>query len=215
MEKLEAAANMFHGRNDMHKIECVTPVRSVGYATYQRDTQDSGINYSSILQALANRQISKVQSNTMGAFGIRAAALLVYASLGSATLWEVQNYCHESIWLTFANVTETRPSEVLPSGEAYVSNLEGENKSLGVTWNESDYWTADGKKLILGASISNNLLYWTISSVNGDPFAGDGFKVTSNGNVCGNATTVDGQYHVCDDSDDNVTLTLAICSDNA
>jgi len=149
MEKLEAAANMFHGRNDMHKIECVTPVRSVGYATYQRDTQDSGINYSSILQALANRQISKVQSNTMGAFGIRAAALLVYASLGSATLWEVQNYCHESIWLTFANVTETRPSEVLPSGEAYVSNLKektrasvlhGTSQTTGLPMARSSSW---------------------------------------------------------------------------
>lgn len=42
--------------------------------------------------------------------------------------------------------------------------------------------------------------------MNGDPFADDGFKVTSNGNVCGNATTVDGQYHVCDDSDDNVRM---------
>lgn len=76
----------------------------------------------------------------MRAFRINAAALLSYTSLASATLWEVQNYCHESIWLTFASATKTNPSEVLPSGEAYVSNLEGESNSLGVTWTESDYW---------------------------------------------------------------------------
>ena len=63
--------------------------------------------------------------------------------------------------------------------------------------------------MIFGTSVDNTGLYWTVSSVDGDPMAGEGFNVTSTNDVCGQALGYDGQVHVC--AGNGVTLTLNLC----
>ncbi|KAH9825694.1 MOSC-domain-containing protein [Teratosphaeria destructans] len=143
-------------------------------------------------------------------------AILALAATTSATLQAVQNQCHESVWLTFANTTNTTAPEELPSGEAYVTNLNGTGNSLGVTKNKGDYQSTDGYKLILGSSLADALLYWTINSVNGDPFAEESFNCNVTGadpaTLGQNATTYEpGVVKVAQDPQDNLTLTLWLC----
>ncbi|KAK5127220.1 hypothetical protein LTR85_008582 [Meristemomyces frigidus] len=152
--------------------------------------------------------------STMRSF-ITTASLLAYATSAYATNYIVKDYCTENVFLFFANSSLTTEPFELASGEAYTHDITGSGISVGVVKNADDYWSATGPKLILGTTANETEaeLYWTVSSVDGDPMKGEGFSVTSDGrvpNVCGNATSYDGLVHACAD-DGNVTLSLNLC----
>ena len=151
----------------------------------------------------------------MRSFTIATAGLLAYATSAFATDYIVKDYCRENVFLYLANASATTGPFELASGTAFIHNITGEGISVGVVKNVNDYWSASGPKLVLGASASASqaVLYWTINSVNGDPMKGETFSVTSEGkvdDVCGHATSYDGQVHACAD-DGHVTLTLSLC----
>lgn len=144
-----------------------------------------------------------------------AISLLVYATSAYATDYIVKDSCPENVFLYFADSSETMGPFELPSSEAYIHNISGSGLSVGVVKNSEDYWSATGPKLIFGVTANQTEaeLYWTISSVDGDPMQGESFSVTSDGrvsNVCGNATSYSTEVHACAD-DGNVTLTLWLC----
>ena len=151
----------------------------------------------------------------MRGFALAATGLLAYATAAFATNYIVKDYCQEDVFLYFADPTTTTGPFELASGQAYVHNITGEGISVGVVKNANDYWSSNGSKLILGMSASEaqGVLYWSLTSVNGDPMKGETFGVTSDGetiDVCGHATAYDGQVHGCADNG-NVTLTLNLC----
>ncbi|KAK5131754.1 hypothetical protein LTR08_000585 [Meristemomyces frigidus] len=151
----------------------------------------------------------------MRSFTFATAGLLAYATSAFATDYIIKDYCQENVFLYFANATATTGPFELASGQAYIHNITGEGISVGMVKNPNDYWSSTGSKLILGATANKTqaMLYWTINSVDGDAMKGETFSVTSAGrvdDVCGHATTYDGQVHACAD-DGNVTLTLNLC----
>lgn len=142
-----------------------------------------------------------------------AASVLALAASANASMLSVKNTCSETLYITLTDSSQktTGPTE-FASGATYVSNIVGQGNSFALTKN-TDYYSPNTPKLVLGTSTSNGVLYWSVSDVNGNPFAGESFSITSpsgnKGNVCGTATSPDSQVHGC--ADDNVTLTLVTC----
>jgi len=157
----------------------------------------------------------------MRSFTTAATAILAYAVAAYATEYIVKDYCQEDVFLYVADPTGTSAPIKLPSGQAYIHQITGLGNSLGVVKQASDYWSATGAKLILGTSrnATEDILYWTLSHVNGDPMNHETFGVGSsrNGqeeNVCENATSYDGNdgvVHACPDVGNDITLTLNLC----
>jgi hypothetical protein len=104
-------------------------------------------------------------------FSAAAASVIALAASSSASLITVTNNCGSSVFLTTTNSQQqtTGPTE-LAAGASSVSQIVGQGNSLGVTLNK-DYYSPNTAKLILGTSTSSGTLYWSVSSVNGNPFA--------------------------------------------
>lgn len=127
---------------------------------------------------------------------LTAAAVVAFTTSTLAVSSQVVlNNCAESIWLTNVNSTKstTGPFEIKgtggnSTGGNWTTDIIGVGNSLGVTKSDR-YWTPETAKLILGTSTDQGILYWTISNVDGDPFVGEKFDLSSGaGNACDNAT---------------------------
>ncbi|KAF2724412.1 hypothetical protein K431DRAFT_309987 [Polychaeton citri CBS 116435] len=126
----------------------------------------------------------------------------------------VKNFCPPSYWLTITrgNQQTNGPFE-LHSAEGYTEAIIGVGNTLGVTDN-SRYWSGSTSKLVFGYSSSNATVYWSVMSVDGNPFASDAgkeFNITST-KGCGGEETTTGPVYAC--RDDGVDLTLTLCSQN-
>nr|OQO28978.1 hypothetical protein B0A51_03787 [Rachicladosporium sp. CCFEE 5018] len=124
----------------------------------------------------------------------------------------VLNNCNGTLYLTYVNSTKstTGPSPLLAFANTELPII-GVGNSLGVSKSDQ-YWSPQTPKLILGTSTDNGILYWSVSYVDGDPFAGQKVAVTSAGrvnDVCQNSTGYDGKVHAC--QDDGVVLSLGLC----
>lgn len=123
---------------------------------------------------------------------LTAAAILALTSSTDAISSQIVfNYCEEPIFVTSINSTKdtTGPLEVPGLGGNWTSEIIGVGNSLGVTKSDK-FWTNETAKLILGTSTDLGVLYWTVSNVDGDPFAEEPFELVSGeANACENATT--------------------------
>ena len=140
---------------------------------------------------------------------ITTATILAYASsaLGSTIL--ANNLCKEDLWFTPVNGSQATPGPYkVSSGLETAMPIEGVGNSLGVTKTE-EYWSPNTPKLILGTSTSKGILYWSVSNVDGDPFAGESFNITG----CESAEGYDEKVHAC--TDGGFTLSIDLCSHNA
>jgi hypothetical protein len=121
-----------------------------------------------------------------------AASILTFTTSAAAISSQfVLNNCNESIWLTSVNSTgvTTGPVEIKSAGGNWTNEIIGVGNSLGVSKTDR-YWSTETAKLILGTSTDLGVLYWTVSNVDGDPFVGEKFELSSGeGNACENATT--------------------------
>ncbi|KAF1826114.1 uncharacterized protein K489DRAFT_291367, partial [Dissoconium aciculare CBS 342.82] len=103
-------------------------------------------------------------------FTVAAASVIAFAASSSASLITVTNNCANSVFLTSTNsAQQTNGPNELKAGANYVTQIVGQGNSLGVTLN-SDYYSPNTAKLILGTSTASGTLYWSVSSVNGNPF---------------------------------------------
>ncbi|TKA71448.1 hypothetical protein B0A55_07171 [Friedmanniomyces simplex] len=139
----------------------------------------------------------------MRAFSIAAAGLLASATSAQASRYLVRNFCPFSVYLSFANTTQTVTDELLSSGLAFLGPIAGEGNSVGVTNQPGQYWSATGWKAIFGTSTKDGKLWWSLSDLVGDPIAPHTVNVTSSGtkdDVCGHATDYMGGVHNCPDN---------------
>jgi hypothetical protein len=123
---------------------------------------------------------------------LTAATIVAFATSSYAVSSQfVLNNCTESVYITNINSTKstTGPFEVKGSGGNWTTDIIGVGNSLGVSKTDG-YWSNETPKFILGTSTDAGILYWTVSNVDGDPFEGETFDLSSGeGNVCQNATT--------------------------
>jgi hypothetical protein len=118
---------------------------------------------------------------------------LLTTSTTALSTQEVWNWCADPLFVVNVNSTGsvTGPDKLVPGGGNWTSPILGSGNSLGVARTDQ-YWSTNTSKLIWGTSTDANALYWTVSNVDGDPFAGGAQKweVTSwEGNRCEGATT--------------------------
>ena len=137
-----------------------------------------------------------------------AASLLAIASTalaaGTAT---VQNNCQEQVYLTITRSDQSSTIQSLAgSGGLYSEPIANQGNSFGLTKNDQ-YYSASTPKLIWGFSDAAPTLYYTVSNVDGDAFAGESFALSASDAGCGVVSSYDGQVHACDDGN-NFTLTL-------
>ncbi|KAK6439288.1 hypothetical protein LTR95_004506 [Oleoguttula sp. CCFEE 5521] len=147
---------------------------------------------------------------------ITATALSAILTLATSTHalshQAVLNICNETLYLTYINSNKPTagPFPLLAFANTELP-ITGVGNSLGVSKSDQ-YWSPQTPKLILGTSTDNGILYWSVSYVDGDPFAGQKVAVTSAGrvaDVCQNSTGYDGKVHAC--QDDGAVLSLGLC----
>jgi hypothetical protein len=117
---------------------------------------------------------------------------LLITSTTALSTQEVWNWCADPFYLVNVNSTgsTTGPLKIAPGGGDWTTPITGVGNSLGVSINDQ-FWSSNTSKLVWGSSTDAGILYWTVSNVNGDPFAAAGQKweVSSwEGNRCENAT---------------------------
>lgn len=115
---------------------------------------------------------------------------LLAATTHSLSTQTIINNCPTALYLTNtdSNKTTTGPSAI-DAGVNRTFPIIGTGNSLGVTKNDR-FWTPETAKLIMGTSTDSGILYWTVSSVDGDPFVGQKWAVSSGEkNACDNTTT--------------------------
>ena len=138
-------------------------------------------------------------------FTIAAAGLMTLISTAAAGTVNVVNHCTEQKFLTITRSNQQSSTMAIAgNGGSYKENINGQGNSFGIT-NNDQYYSASTPKLIWGFSDAPPTLYYSVSSVNGDPQAGETFSLDSS---CGSVTSYDGQVHACDDSGD---FTLNLC----
>lgn len=145
--------------------------------------------------------------STVTAAGILSLATTAFA-VGNAI---VDNDCVESVYLTITRSDQTSTQRTIAgTNGTYSEVLSGQGNSFGVT-KSADYWSSTTPKLIFGYSEGNDgLSYWTVSTVDGDPTAGEGWKVAPSVSTCTSATngTMAGQVYTCTNTAD---LVLTLC----
>ena len=141
-------------------------------------------------------------------FSTTLAGLVALASTALAGNAIVQNNCQEDVYLTITRADQSSTQQRLAgNGGRYSEPVSGNGNSFGLTKN-ADYFSASTPKLIWGFSDSPPTVYYTVSNVNGDPFAGEGFNLAATDAGCGVVTGYDGATHTCADSND---FTLTTC----
>lgn len=144
-------------------------------------------------------------------FSALSLGLLAAAHTAIAGTVYVRNNSPNELWLTITRSDQTSTQSTIAVGGGFYSEpAAGSYNSLGVT-KTSDYWNSATPKLIYDYTLDtpDNLLYWTVSNVDGDPFtaAGDGWEIFTSDTTCSGATTYDGQTHTCEAATD---LTLVV-----
>jgi len=138
---------------------------------------------------------------------LRAAGLLALTTTAIAGSASVVNRCKEDAFLTVTLSTQQSTThQIAGSNGSYSEPITGQGNSWGIT-KTNDYFSASTPKLIWGFSDAAPTLYYTVSNVDGDPMAGEGFNISSTDAGCGSVTSYDGSTHTCSDSN-NFTLTL-------
>ncbi|GAB7347033.1 hypothetical protein MBLNU459_g3176t1 [Dothideomycetes sp. NU459] len=139
---------------------------------------------------------------------VAAASLLALASTAIAGNAIVQNNCQEQVFLTITLSDQSSTQQALAgSGGMYSEPISGQGKSFGIT-KSSDYYSDSTPKLIWGFSDSAPTLYYSVSSVNGDPMSGESWDLSPSDSSCPSVSDYSGNTETCADSND---FTLTLC----
>ena len=133
------------------------------------------------------------------------AIVVSLVSSSFASTVGVVSRCNQNLYLLVSNSTVAgAPIALAPNG-TYSQPLVGSGNQFGVA-KDSDYYATTTAKFTFGFSVAtdSHLTYWSIGTVNGDPFAGtiggSGFLVAPSDSTCSIANTFDGQVHTCTDA---------------
>lgn len=139
---------------------------------------------------------------------LTAASILALASSALAGNAIVQNNCPQQVYLTITRQDQSSSQQTLAANGGHFSEaLQGQGNSYGVSKN-SDYYSANTPKLIWGASDSAGLVYYSLSTANGNPFDGQSVNLKGSDAACPVVSSPDGSVKACADSSD---FTLTLC----
>ncbi|KAF1346151.1 hypothetical protein BDV97DRAFT_401507 [Delphinella strobiligena] len=140
-------------------------------------------------------------------FSVALAGLATLVSTALAGNAVVQNNASEDVYLTITRPDQTSTQQQLAgNGGRYSEPISGTGISFGLT-KSSDYYSASTPKLIWGFSDSAPTLYYSVSSVNGNPFDGESWSLKATDGSCTVVTSPDSNTYTCADSND-FTLTI-------
>ncbi|GAB7352678.1 hypothetical protein MBLNU459_g3040t2 [Dothideomycetes sp. NU459] len=131
-------------------------------------------------------------------------SLLSLASTSFAATAGIKSQCNDQVYLTVTNSTQQSTQYTIAPNGTYSQPLAGSGNSYGIT-KDPDYYSSSTPKFVFGwtDSTSDQLTYWSVSSVDGNPLVGGagegGFNVVFSDPTCSGATTYDGQVHTCPD----------------
>jgi hypothetical protein len=130
------------------------------------------------------------------------ASVLAIASTALAGSAGIKNKCKQDIFLTITGANQKSTQMKIAANGGYFSTpIQGQGNSYGLTKN-SDYYSANTPKLIWGASDSNGINYYSLNTVNGNPFAGESLSLSGNQPGCATITNPDGNTKACTDKAD-------------
>lgn len=170
----------------------------------------------SFIITASNQQPAKAQNpiskaSKMHFTSVAALTLSLATTALSVGTVSVLNQCSTPIYLTITRQDQSTTQYELNSTVEYSEIIAGSGNSYGVT-NTSDYYSSTTAKLILGVSDdpSSKLVYWSVSSVDGNPVANDGgFSVSAPGpQACSGTNSLNGQVYACSDTN---SLQLVAC----
>ncbi|KAK4507233.1 hypothetical protein PRZ48_000968 [Zasmidium cellare] len=141
-------------------------------------------------------------------------ALCLSLALSTNASWLlINNYCKETIWISDANQTSwTPPIQNISTAVSWTKKISGEGNQLGVSLTE-DYYNKETPRFILGTSVKDGKLWWTVNNLKKDPFDGEAFNVTAGSKECGSTTGYNLDVHNCPDGD--FVLAFNPCVDNS
>lgn len=132
------------------------------------------------------------------------SALSATAFAGTAV---VTNKCSQDVFLTITRSDQTSQTYDIQSGISYSETISGQGNSFGVTLS-SDYYSPNTPKLIWGFSDVSPTLYYSVSTVDGNPFGSLGFGLVVSDNSCSGVASADSRTRTCEDG---ATFTLNLC----
>ncbi|KAG9694900.1 hypothetical protein KCU81_g3174, partial [Aureobasidium melanogenum] len=142
-------------------------------------------------------------------FAYAVTSLLAYATSASATFAQVNNNCPVPVWITITNATQQPSQYAIPIDGEYIQGRSGVGVAFGLS-KTSAYFSPNTPKFTLGFtdSPSDSLLYWSVINADGDPFAGEPWRVSLSDPSCAPLTAYDGgMVHACSILA-NLTVTL-------
>ncbi|KAH0359677.1 hypothetical protein KCU65_g9822, partial [Aureobasidium melanogenum] len=126
-------------------------------------------------------------------------ALTSTALAGSAG---IKNNCNQDIFLTTTGPNQKSSQMKIAANGGYFSTpINGQGNSYGLSKNK-DYYSGNTPKLIWGASDSNSVTYYSLNTVNGNPFNGQKISLSGNQPGCATITSPDGSTKACTDKAD-------------
>ncbi|KAI5207025.1 hypothetical protein E4T39_02056 [Aureobasidium subglaciale] len=130
------------------------------------------------------------------------ASILAIASTALAGTAGIKNNCGQDIFLTITHSDQSHSQMSIAANGGYFSEqINGQGNSYGLTKN-SDYYSANTPKLIWGASDSDGTIYYSLNTVNGNPFDGQSISLSGNQPGCATITSPDGSTKACTDKAD-------------
>ncbi|KAI5249776.1 hypothetical protein E4T43_00613 [Aureobasidium subglaciale] len=144
-------------------------------------------------------------------FALTSAIFVALASPVLAAFATVQNNCAEPVWITITNTTFQPVQYQIATNGTYTQWRVGTGNAYGLS-KTSAYFSTSTPKFTLGFSDSpqDSLLYWSVINANGDPFAGEAWRISLSDPACtpNLLTGYDGgKVHACGVAN-NLTVTL-------
>lgn len=124
------------------------------------------------------------------------------ALAGSAS---VVNKCNHDIFLTISEPNKASTQHTIKAGAKFTQPVVGSGNSWGLT-NNANYYSASTPKLIWGWSDSSNTVYYSVNTVDGNPYSK--FSLNTNDSKCSNVNSPDARTRTCPSSAD---FTLTTC----
>ncbi|KAI4775538.1 hypothetical protein E4T52_09512 [Aureobasidium sp. EXF-3400] len=130
------------------------------------------------------------------------ASALALASTALAGTAGIKNNCKQDIFLTTTGQNQKSTQlKIAANGGYYSTPIQGQGNSYGLS-KSADYYSANTAKLIWGASDSNGVTYYSLNTVNGNPFAGQSVRLSGSQPGCATITSPDGATKACTDKAD-------------
>ena len=136
------------------------------------------------------------------------AVLSTLAATAFAGTANIVNRCHQNAYLTITRSDQTSKTYTLgPNNGQYNEAITGQGNSYGVTL-DPNYYSPNTPKLIWGVSDVPPIFYYSVNTVDGNPFASLGFNLVTSDNTCSGVSSPDARTRTCGDG---AALTLNLC----